>query len=584
MAMIAPRRRSCRTSVALSAALLGLLIGATGASASPRTWHVAPSPLAGLPAGAQVRTIAEAAARVAPGDTVVIHGGIYREKVTVETSGTAALPIRFVAARGESVILSGADAIRSWRKEPGSNGVFSAPWPHLFIGWNRSGTHPEDDFHAMIGRCEQVFIVGYPLLQVLERSALARGTFHIDLDGKRIYVCPRDGSDLASEGASPVEASVRPILWEGRGQFIHVRGIRFRYAANHAQQGAAQFQGPHSLVENCVFECTNASGASFLAPDLVVRRCRFEENGQLGFGAAGAHRLLLSECVVRNNNLKGFNRGWEAGGDKIVLSRGVVIEQSQFVGNRGNGVWFDIGNEDCTVRNCLIADNEDAGIFYEISFGLHAHDNVILGNGFAETPGSWGAGAAISLSSSPNCLVERNLMIGNREGFNLREQERTTSRIDDRRELPIWNHDERVHNNVLALNRDAQSGGWFDVSDNRHWPAATRRVGGTRAPGMPPGLCLEKLAFQFDHNLYHAEPSQGLYRWGVDWREHKEYARLGDVKAELGLEAGSQSITLDLDAVIALDFRLPAASPAIRLGCYPRGEVPGVNLGIQPGR
>ena len=117
----------------------------------------------------------------------------------------------------------------------------------------------------------------------------------------------------------------------------------------------------------------NSSGATFAASGLVVRRCTFQENGQLGFGAARAHGLLVSDCVVRNNNVKGFDRGWEAGGDKLVLCRGAVLEKCQFVGNRGNGVWFDIGNEKCVVRNCLIADNEDAGIFYEISFGLHAH-------------------------------------------------------------------------------------------------------------------------------------------------------------------------------------------------------------------
>src|SRR5262249_28912764 len=157
---------------------------------------------------------------------------------------------------------------------------------------------------------------------------------------------------------------------------------------------------------DCAFESTNSSGATFAARGLAVRRCVFRDNGQLGFGAARAHDLLFSECVVRENNVKGFSRGWEAGGEKLVLCRNVVIERSQFLNNRGNGIWFDIGNENCAVRNCLIADNDDAWIFYEISFGLHAHDNVIVGNGFRETPGSWGAGAGISISSSPGCLIE----------------------------------------------------------------------------------------------------------------------------------------------------------------------------------
>ena len=139
----------------------------------------------------------------------------------------------------------------------------------------------------------------------------------------------------------------------------------------------------------------------------------------------------MTGCTVRNNNTKGFDRGWEAGGDKICLTRGAILENSIFVDNRGNGIWFDIGNEDCEVRNCLIANNEDAGIFYEISYGLHAHDNVIVGNGFAFTPGAWGATAGISLSSSPGCTIERNLILGNKEGFNFREQSRSTPRIDN---------------------------------------------------------------------------------------------------------------------------------------------------------
>ena len=137
---------------------------------------------------------------------------------------------------------------------------------------------------------------------------------------------------------------------------------------------------------------------------------------------------------MENNNTKGFDRGWEAGGDKLVLCRDAVLERSRFVRNRGNGIWFDIGNTNCTVRQCLIADNEDAGIFYEISFRLLAHDNVIVGNGFAATAGAWGAQAGISLSSSPGCVIERNLIAGNREGFNFREQTRSTPTIEDRAE------------------------------------------------------------------------------------------------------------------------------------------------------
>ena len=309
----------------------------------------------------------------------------------------------------------------------------------------------------------------------------------------------------------------------------------------------------------------------------------------MGFGAGRALRLFFTECRVENNNTKGFDRGWEAGGNKLVLCRDVVLEQSRFVRNRGNGIWFDIGNTNCTVRRCLIAENEDAGIFYEISLSLHAHDNVIIGNGFAETAGAWGAQAGISLSSSPGCLNERNLITGNREGFNFREQARSTPTIEDRGSRPVWNHDQVIRNNLIVLNRDAQVWGWFDVADGRHWPAAsgTARLGDigdadSSRPGgsQPQGLTLEKLALRFEDNVYYAAPGRGWFCWGTTWARHRRYANLVEFQSELGIDTGGRAFDPNFADLIRLDFRLRAEARALLKECYPRGLVPGVVLGV----
>jgi hypothetical protein len=220
---------------------------------------------------------------------------------------------------------------------------------------------------------------------------------------------------------------------------------------------------------------------------------------------------------------------------------------------------------------------------------------VIVGNGFNETPGSWGAAAGISLSSSPDGVIERNLLVGNREGFNFREQGRKTPRIDDKSERWIWNHDHVIRNNVLAYNRDAQTWGWFDISDGRHWPAALQEPGEKEkgraaqdlaadyqakdAAGAPTGLSLEKLKITFAGNLYAAQPWQGLFHWGVPWKRHKTYARLEDAQSELKLEAGSRAAEFRFEDYLTRDFRVPADSPALKMGCYPTGDVPGVRLG-----
>src|SRR5436309_11684239 len=135
------------------------------ATAQALTWEVAPQPLPSIPADRQFRTIHDAARTVSPGDIVVIHSGIYRESVVVEKSGTREKPIRFEAAPNANVAVTGLDQLREWRKETGNDNVYSAVWPHRFIPSSKTDAYPEDEYHRLIGRAEQVVVNGYPLHQ-----------------------------------------------------------------------------------------------------------------------------------------------------------------------------------------------------------------------------------------------------------------------------------------------------------------------------------------------------------------------------------------------------------------------------------
>ncbi len=228
------------------------------------------------------------------------------------------------------------------------------------------------------------------------------------------------------------------------------------------------------------------------------------------------------------------------------------------------------------MRNCLIADNEDAGIFYEISYGLNAHDNVAVGNGFAPDPSAWGGQAGIVLSSSPNCVVTRNLLVGNREGFDFREQTRTTARIDNpegKPEEPIWNHDERVCNNVIAYNRDAQTRGWFDVTDQRHWPSKLQTPART--------MSLETLGNSHGAECLRPQKrisrcSSGAQNGGVI----RIIRLINAIQSELNLENGSQLVDIEVlrswQNTIS-DCRRQSAP--FEMNCYPVGDVPGARVG-----
>ena len=62
------------------------------------------------------KTISAAVKNLQPGDTVTVRKGVYREQVLIETNGTAEAPITVQAARGERVVVSGADLVTGWQK------------------------------------------------------------------------------------------------------------------------------------------------------------------------------------------------------------------------------------------------------------------------------------------------------------------------------------------------------------------------------------------------------------------------------------------------------------------------------------
>jgi hypothetical protein len=122
-------------------------------------------------------------------------------------------------------------------------------------------------------------------------------------------------------------------------------------------------------------------------------------------------------------------------------------------------------------------------------------------------------------------VIERNLLVGNKEGFDFREQNRTTPVPDRSHEIPVWNHDQIVRNNTLAYNRDAQTHGWFDSNDGA-WPANEKTAlppaidgepeaniaadyiakNGDRAPKP-----LEILNLQFTTNLYAVADNEDIF-------------------------------------------------------------------------
>jgi hypothetical protein len=169
-------------------------------------------------------------------------------------------------------------------------------------------------------------------------------------------------------------------------------------------------------------------------------------------------------------------------------------------------------------------------------------------------------------------------MFGNREGFNFREQTRRTPTIDSRASQPVWNHDEVIRDNIIGGNGDAQVWGWFDMKDQRHWPAQMQQS----PAGSSQELNLEKLRLRFENNVYFAAPAQGWFTWGTAWGRHQTYDSLEAFRDALAIDTGSRVLNLTFADPLALDFRLAPGTLAEINASYPQGPVPDVNLGALP--
>ena len=98
-------------------------------------------------------------------------------------------------------------------------------------------THPDDEYHRLIGRCEQVAIDGYLLRQVLEANQLAPGTFFADIPNQALLVWDSANRDL---NKVLVEASVRQEIFRVEGDYVQLRGLALSVCRQH---GAARGGG-----------------------------------------------------------------------------------------------------------------------------------------------------------------------------------------------------------------------------------------------------------------------------------------------------------------------------------------------------
>lgn len=357
------------------------------------------------------RTINAAAQQAQPGDTILVHAGIYRERVIPPRSGNPDQPIVYEAAPGESVVLRGSEVWSATPVSADTSTTSSAYWE----GPLPKKLFPDPDpFTKQLERMPegylrgQVFCQSLPLRQVLDQKTLTAqpGAWYFDPQKRWLRV----HLDQAYPVSKPpfLEVSTRRAVFapkiRGLG-YIHVKGFVMEHGANPFPSGFWRSQSPqagilstrsghHWLIENNTVRFAKSLGIDTGSEgryDIdgleqpipegvgyhVIRNNRVTDNGAGGIAGWKQTASLIAYNVIERNNRLGFTAP-ETGGIKV---HGFV--DGQIIGNvlRNNecfGIWVDNVYRNARVSRNLVLGNQGAGIFVELGGGPILVDNNVV--------------------------------------------------------------------------------------------------------------------------------------------------------------------------------------------------------------
>lgn len=254
-------------------------------------------------------TIRKATEAMVPGDVCVVSRGLYRETVRPTRSGTFEHPLRFVAATGDTVTVSGAEELSAWQIHSGS--VYRATCPPVI----------------------QVFIDDQPVPPADGMPATtldARGAWWQDTNGTLYARMPQNDSPSAHR----VEAQVRPWGFDLTGEaHIEVKGFNI-FAGSLSLRGA-----DHCRVEDCHLWWAGAVGPE--AAGIVVGGKDNEVMLTSIVGSAG-HGVQFEPDAINNRLVNCLIRGTgsRVAGAVGVLASGTaqIIRQMSILDCQGGGI------------------------------------------------------------------------------------------------------------------------------------------------------------------------------------------------------------------------------------------------------
>ncbi|MGV0110194.1 right-handed parallel beta-helix repeat-containing protein [Arthrobacter sp. CP30] len=340
--------------------------------------------------------------------------------------------------RGSGAVLSGAEPLDNLAKINGrleAKGVL----PPRYSGNGQC----EDAASSLCNQAEILFRDNVALKAVGRLRDLGPDSYFADYSANMLYVGNGDAE------ASYTLARTRTAI-ESRASGVTLDGLIIRGFANLPQSGAVMVSGQGWAVRDCLITDNHAIGLMIArGENALIEGNRISRNGQLGIGQWRSNNARVIDNVVSYNNTRGFwVADWESGGMKVTYSSS-LIEGNTFRGNRGVGVWADVGADGVTIRNNTIASNLADGVRYEISRNGQILGNTVTDNGLNKGRGSGlglMSGAGINVNTSAGVAVQGNVVRGNLNGIGVQLRPRGSGPLG-----PYRLQDVKVTDNVIDV-------------------------------------------------------------------------------------------------------------------------------------
>lgn len=365
-------------------------------------------------------TIGKAAEVLQPGETVIVHEGVYRERVSPARGGEAGAMIRYRAAEGEEVIIKGSDewtpeftpseyqrakSSLIWQAKLSNDmfedaNVFALKNQRVDKNWGYfdDGEYPRG----------QLFLDGEPLEPVSEYRDLTisanrnQNVFWVNDNATMVYVKLANGESPAGK---TFEITTREQVFAPREKYLNyicVSGFKMFHAANAVpipwpQKGLVSANaGHHWIIEDCEIGYANT-----VAVDLGGQWWYYGQGEQQGghivrrnvihhfsvCGIAAWHNMPNNDLLIEDNYIyeactRRMESHCENGAIKLhspidSLIRRNVIVNTHFC----SSIWLDGETENTRVTQNVCIENHCCNwgqIFMEAYNGPYLIDNNIM--------------------------------------------------------------------------------------------------------------------------------------------------------------------------------------------------------------